>query len=597
MKKINLKVFSVLLVVLMLIPFATTFIDSEASDTRASVKENMAKYGFNADADKLEITLTKKIDVYINAGDANNRKNVAKTYPAGDYYIYKSVEGSLNISKSSNSAGAWVNARDLANSTPREIVPNAPQTKSDTYKLEKTTNIYSNASDAINEKNSKGTYGSGTYYIYKKYGKAINITKREGRPGAWIVPSVESNETKPNIVNNGSSQGNNTNSNKNIKQADIVNLENVSKVYRNASDARNERNYVTRYSSGKYYVYKISGNVANISKDKNSAGGWIKISELTLVENNSDNSSASQNQQGSSNKPANNNVARLEADQVRLPESTCVYMNASNAERGVNFIGVWKPAIYYVYKTYGNAVNITNKKGEPGAWVNKNNVEGLSDSTITTAPVKPNKPAEKEPDNKDAKVFNLVLDPGHGGGRKHNRGGLLFNEGDQNFKFTQAIMESAKRYKNISVTSTRKFINDDPSFEDRAKAGKGADLFVSIHSNASSPEVRGVEMWASNKNESDAFAKDITSTWSKEMDTLNRGVKYDQPKKSFTRKPVKDNEDTWFIFKGNEAKEKYLLESAFHTNMDDSKAYLEKQQELADKFMDIVAKHFNLKLK
>lgn len=194
------------------------------------------------------------------------------------------------------------------------------------------------------------------------------------------------------------------------------------------------------------------------------------------------------------------------------------------------------------------------------------------------------------------KHFIITLDPGHGGGVAHNRGGLLFNEGDQNYKFSKLIEQEANKYANVTVINTRSNINENPDFTDRASAGNGADLFVSLHTNAAGATVRGTETWASNKNQNTSFAVELNSEFAKLLNTNNRGVKYDTTHGIYST-PQINSKDTWYVFKENEADIKLLIETAFHTNLEDSRAYLENQEELAAKFMKIVAKHFNLKLK
>lgn len=49
--------------------------------------------------------------------------------------------------------------------------------------------IYSNASDAKSNKNSKGYYSKGVYYIFNETNGMINITKTIGVAGAWINPN------------------------------------------------------------------------------------------------------------------------------------------------------------------------------------------------------------------------------------------------------------------------------------------------------------------------------------------------------------------------------------------------------------------------
>lgn len=197
--------------------------------------------------------------------------------------------------------------------------------------------------------------------------------------------------------------------------------------------------------------------------------------------------------------------------------------------------------------------------------------------------------------------FVLVLDPGHGAGIEHNRGGLLFNEGDQNLKFTKRIIKEAQKYANLTVINTRPVGNEiiDVPLEERAELSNGADLFVSIHSNAYfDSSVRGSEVLASNYNTNFDFPEELVSTWAKIMNTNNRGVKYYSSDGNIYTEPDRTQEyDFWYVFQGNTAKEKYILESAFHSNILDSRAYLKNQDVLAKKFMEIVAKHFGLKKK
>lgn len=59
-----------------------------------------------------EYTVYRDISVYTNANDAKYRTNSAGVYDAGQYYIYKSYGGMLNISRTSGTAGAWINPED-----------------------------------------------------------------------------------------------------------------------------------------------------------------------------------------------------------------------------------------------------------------------------------------------------------------------------------------------------------------------------------------------------------------------------------------------------------------------------------------------------
>lgn len=66
--------------------------------------------------------------------------------------------------------------------------------------------IYSNASDAKSNKNSKGYYSKGVYYIFNESNGMINITKTIGVAGAWINPNdnkiVNDLPSKEDVIDN-----------------------------------------------------------------------------------------------------------------------------------------------------------------------------------------------------------------------------------------------------------------------------------------------------------------------------------------------------------------------------------------------------------
>lgn len=53
--------------------------------------------------------------------------------------------------------------------------------------INKEVNGYNNASNAMAAVNPVVTYLAGTYYVYKVYGQAVNITKKKGVAGAWVT--------------------------------------------------------------------------------------------------------------------------------------------------------------------------------------------------------------------------------------------------------------------------------------------------------------------------------------------------------------------------------------------------------------------------
>ena len=186
--------------------------------------------------------------------------------------------------------------------------------------------------------------------------------------------------------------------------------------------------------------------------------------------------------------------------------------------------------------------------------------------------------------------IKIVVDPGHGYGKAHNRGGLLFHEGDQNFKLGSLIIKEIQRYNGVEVISTRNSQYDNPSLSQRARMAVGADLFISTHTNAGVSSATGIEIFRSKYNTTagNDLINRICSTGAKIMDIKNRGIKF----------WTYNGGDYWGVFNwGNDATNKMLIEWAFHTNMRDSKQYLANQAALARLVAVEIARTYNLSLK
>lgn len=201
-----------------------------------------------------------------------------------------------------------------------------------------------------------------------------------------------------------------------------------------------------------------------------------------------------------------------------------------------------------------------------------------------------------------SREFILALDPGHGFGSGHNRGGVLFNEGDQNYYFSQTLTQEANKYKNVRVVNSRSTIYDDPSLSGRAAFGKGADLFLSLHTNAATgygaESIRGVEVFSSHYSENIDLGNKITKMVASLLNTPNRGTKFLTYSGALYRSPLAGATDYWGVFRyDNNAKTKYLIEFVFHTNYQDSKAYLDNQQALARNLMELIANEYGLERK
>lgn len=545
-----------------------------------------------------KVTVKNAVKVYRNAKNALEAKSAVTSYPAGTYHIYKRSGNAINISKSAGSSGGWIDASELEIKENKQSPKPSNNTKNDDkVTLSKTVDVYMNGQDAKNRKNPVKKYPAGTYYVFNRVSGAVNVSRVKGQAGAWVnlesineskvesskptKPASKPQETKP------SSSEPKESDKQSLSKGSKVNLKSTVKVYLNADNARLERNSLKTYAAGTYYIFNTTKDAINISKTKNSPGAWINIKAL-------DEGTKPTPSKPVDSPKVNTNSLTIVNGVVNLPYEVPVYKTSYDALKSVGNVGTFKAGKYYVFNTNGNAVNITKVKGVPGGWISAtvapkaSDVEKPRDNSV-----------DVKPENGSKSNFVLVLDPGHGAGAAHNRGGLLFNEGDQNYKFALEIQKAANKYQNVTTQITRKNINEDPSLRDRSKAGNNSDLYLSVHSNASSSSsTRGVEMYGSVDNKSQVFAEDLTKEISKMLSTPNRGVKYrDYNSGRITSSKPSSGKDYYGVLRGNGSKEKYIVETVFHTNYQDSKVYLDKQQDLAETFMKVIARHYNLRLK
>lgn len=561
-----------------------------------------------------KVTVRNAVKVYRNAKNALEAKSAVTSYPSGTYYIYKRAGNAINISKTAGKSGGWIDARTLEvkeNSSASKPSDNTSNT-AERVSLSKTVDVYMNAQDARNEKNAVKTYAAGTYYVFNRVSGAVNISRVKGQAGAWVnlnslnqsKPETQkpskpetpkpSNPVKPTPTPSENKDKPINNNIQSLAKGDRVNLKSTTNVYLNAEDARSSKNSVKTYAAGIYYVFNTRRGAVNVSKSLNSPGAWININDINRKSKDAETKPKPEPSKPVDSPSVNTNSLTIVDGVVNLPFDVPTYRNAYNALSATNSVGVLRAGKYYVFNTKGNAVNLTKVKGTPGGWISAtiapkaSDIEKPSDNSV-----------DVKPENGEKSNFVLVLDPGHGGGAAHNRGGLLFNEGDQNYKFALEIQKAASKYKNVTTHITRKNINDDPSLKARSEAGNGSDLYLSVHSNASSSSsTRGVEVYGSVDNKSEALGKDLANTISNKLSTPNRGLRYrDYDSGRITRTKPSSGKDYYGVLRGNGSNEKYIVETVFHTNFEDSKVYLENQKALAESFMQVVARHYNLRLK
>lgn len=142
-----------------------------------------------------KISSTEKYTVYTEIPKYTNAANALHgdmslscgIIEPGEYYIYKTYNGSYNLTKTVGIAGAWINPADNKNDDEKPV-ENDKIEVSEKYEVYKTVKKYSNASDANNMQNNVGTADPGVYYIYKISEGMINLSTTKGVAGFWMNP-------------------------------------------------------------------------------------------------------------------------------------------------------------------------------------------------------------------------------------------------------------------------------------------------------------------------------------------------------------------------------------------------------------------------
>lgn len=197
----------------------------------------------------------------------------------------------------------------------------------------------------------------------------------------------------------------------------------------------------------------------------------------------------------------------------------------------------------------------------------------------------------------------IRFNAGHGKGKKYNRGGIKFNEGDENYNFTGLLLEKLSSY-DVDAKELRHAKGNgefERDWDTIRNWGSGADLFYSAHSNAFNGQASGVEVFLSYKSiKYYNFAKELTEVISKTLGIYNRGVKFQNRNTGSyeTYSQANSSKNDWLneLYQ-NKAKCVVLVEHFFHDNINDTNSYIKNRDRLANEIVKVIAKHFNLKLR
>lgn len=164
-----------------------------------------------------------------------------------------------------------------------------------TYVVNNEVKTYTNAANAAKGYAAKSTYKQGTYHVYKTANGMINISKVQGKPGAWINPNTNlavvantiqnKQQTAPAVTQTTKNTQTTTTTlpKKEVPTTGTYVLNTSVNAYTNAASAQNRVNAKTTYSQGNYYIFKSANGMLNISRVLGRAGAWINPTDNQVV--------------------------------------------------------------------------------------------------------------------------------------------------------------------------------------------------------------------------------------------------------------------------------------------------------------------------
>jgi N-acetylmuramoyl-L-alanine amidase len=155
-----------------------------------------------------------------------------------------------------------------------------------------------------------------------------------------------------------------------------------------------------------------------------------------------------------------------------------------------------------------------------------------------------------------------MLDPGHGQYVNASPLDGSFYEGTNNYKFALVLKEALLEYEDVEVLMTRNDITENPDLATRGNMAvtEGCDVFLSIHSNASSSSsAYGVEGYYSiNTPGAYGLLVDLCHTTS---------YQFPKPKVRRVVTKVSGGQDYYGVLRASKGvKYSMLIEQGFHTN-------------------------------
>lgn len=194
--------------------------------------------------------------------------------------------------------------------------------------------------------------------------------------------------------------------------------------------------------------------------------------------------------------------------------------------------------------------------------------------------------------HKSEAQVSIMLDAGHYG--KINQSPVLssYYESKMTWKLHLYLKAELEQYQNIIVGTTRTSRSKDLAVYDRGKASKGYDLFLSIHSNATSSSTTDYPLIITQKgNTGDSLAKALGQAI---QNTMGTKQEYQVWQKLNSDKKT----EYYGVLRGSKAvgTKGMILEHSFHTNLASAKwlSSDENLQAMAKAEADAIAAYYGL---
>ena len=166
--------------------------------------------------------------------------------------------------------------------------------------------------------------------------------------------------------------------------------------------------------------------------------------------------------------------------------------------------------------------------------------------------------------------MRIVIDPGHGAGQNMYPDGS-HSEGTQMFYLAYYLYQELKNINSgrYSLKCTRNKVDQNPSVEERGKAAAGADLFISLHTNAAvSTTVQRVVVIPNIDNHEESFrnfCQDIGDTVKAALSIQENTQIYDRSYQDVNTGKIVNYYAVLRNAAANGCKNALIVEHSFHT--------------------------------